>query len=200
MTSPFDFLNAVSALEKPDGVIAFPTDTVYGLGCLPSSTPAIEKIYRIKGRSQQKPLILMSHSSQALEPFLGEMTLEQAHRFQDLVKAHWPGALTLVVPKSDKVPPAMTMGFDTVGMRIPQSPFLAELFEMIPGGVLATTSANISNQPECLKAHEVMTQLGSQLDYLLMEDALPQGHPSTVAVIEQDGRVSVLRQGRVVLD
>lgn len=200
MATLFDFLNAVAALEKPDGVIAFPTDTVYGLGCLPWKLQAIEKIYRLKGRSGEKPLILMSHSLEALQPFIGEMTLVQANRFQALANAHWPGPLTLVVPKSDKVPPEVTRNLETVGLRIPDYPFLLEFFKMIPKDVLATTSANLSDQPECRTASDVFEIFGSQIDFLLMDDRQGSGEPSTVAAIDKNGRVDILRPGSIVLD
>lgn len=200
MATPFDYLNALAALEKPAGVIAFPTDTVYGLGCLPQNVQAIEKIYRMKGRASQKPLILMGHSSECFAPFLGEMSLQQANRFHELADRHWPGALTIVVPKSDRVPDAMTQGFDTVGLRVPDCPSLIALLEMVPGGVLATTSANLSNQPESLRAAEVYEAFGNQLDFILMSENAGSGLPSTVAAIEPDGRIIILRPGRIVLD
>jgi L-threonylcarbamoyladenylate synthase len=200
MVTPFDFLNAVSALEKPEGVIAFPTDTVYGLGCLPKNALAVEKIYRIKGRSTEKPLILMSHDAESLSPFIGSMSLSQAERFQALAKTYWPGGLTLVVPASDAVPAELTRGLKTVGIRIPQCPLLTGLFEMLPDGVLATTSANRSEQPDCTTAGQVFATFGRELDFILGQDNLGIGQPSTVAMVAANGGVTILRQGSLVLD
>jgi L-threonylcarbamoyladenylate synthase len=200
MTTPFDFLNAVSVLAKPDGVIAFPTDTVYGLGCMPSHVAAVEKIYTLKGRSTQKPLILMSYDREPLVRFLGEMTLLQAQRYYDLAALYWPGALTLVVPKNSEVPDVMTQGIETVGLRVPDCPFLTVLFQMIQGGVLATTSANRSEQPESLTSAQVFAAFGSHLEFILQADSVVGGKPSTVAAIQRDGSLSVLRQGSIVLD
>lgn len=200
MPTPFDFLNAVAALEKEDGVIAFPTDTVYGLGCVPEKPNAVERIYQLKGRSEQKPLILMGKSGEALQPYVGTMTLAQAHAFQETLKRHWPGALTVIVPKSDKVPDAITRGFDTVGLRIPDCPVIWQLFDMLPGQVLATTSANLSGESETTLASDVFKAFSQKIDYLLMEDTVGTGQASTVIRVGEDGKLTVLRQGRIVID
>jgi L-threonylcarbamoyladenylate synthase len=93
-----------------DAVFAFPTDTVWGLGCLIDSKKAVERIYSIKHRDKRKPLILLSSKIEYLLPFTGGLP-EMA---KELAKRHWPGALTLVVKKSEKTPDYMTSGFDTV--------------------------------------------------------------------------------------
>lgn len=200
MTTPFDFLNAIAALEKPDGVIAFPTDTVYGLGCLPRHEAAVRKIYDLKGRSLQKPLILMSYAQAKLDPFIGEMTRLQQERFETLADTYWPGSLTLVLPKSEKVSTEITRHHQTVGMRIPNCELLLSFLSMVPHGVLATTSANRSNEPECTKASMVFEIFGNQLDAILMGDDNASGQPSTVAAIHSDGSLHILRQGSIVLD
>lgn len=200
MTTPFDFLNAVAALEKPDGIIAFPTDTVYGLGCFPQNIEAIEKIYRIKNRSTQKPLTLMSNSVESFKPFIGEMTLLQVNRFYELSNKYWPGALTIIVPKNRNIPDIMTKGLNTVGLRVPDCPFLSVLFNMIKGGGLATTSANITKYKECTKASEVFEIFGDKLDFILMNDNFVSGLPSTVVLIKEDGGLTTLREGGIVID
>jgi L-threonylcarbamoyladenylate synthase len=200
MMNPFDVLNAVSAVERSDGVIAFPTDTVYGLGCLPTKLAAVEKIYHLKGRSNEKPLILMSHTQTAMGPFIGDMPPEQAECFNHLAKKYWPGALTIVLPKSEMVPTSITQGHETIGLRVPDSSLLQGLFELLPQHVLATTSANRSNQAECLSASAVFETFGSGLDYILMEDNLCNGKASTVVRIEPKGQLTLLRQGSIMLD
>jgi L-threonylcarbamoyladenylate synthase len=195
-----DLLNAVAALEKPDGIIAFPTDTVYGLGCLPNRTDAVERLYRIKGRSEDKPLILMSHSLDPLRPYLGDMTSRQTQVFCQLAQQYWPGALTLVVPKSTAVTPAISRKMETIGVRVPACEGLQALLQMIPGQVLATTSANRSGMPSCTRAGEVMQSLGRQLDLILGDDTGVTGHPSTIVAITGEGISHVLRQGRLFLE
>jgi len=198
---PEALLTAVSVLLKPDGVIAFATDTVYGLACLPQHPQAIARIYQIKGRDETKPLILMSHDSAELFRFTGEMTPSQQDAFQALTGQYWPGSLTLVVPKNtNQVPESLTRGMQTVGLRVPDVSALHELFARIPGHVLATTSANRSGQPDCLTADAVLKALGNEIDALLIDDTVVTGQPSTVVQIHPDASRSVLRQGRLVLD
>ncbi len=198
--NPFDYLNAIAALEKPDGVIAFPTDTVYGLGCLPGHPAAIEKIYAMKGREAAKPLILMGPSLDAFRPFMGTLSLLQADRLHELVHRHWPGALTLIVPKASRVSPVMTGHLETVGLRVPQCEVLQGFFQLVPGHVLATTSANRSGEAECDNPGMLFKTFGSQLDALLATGVSPSGQASTVASIEPDGRLNILRPGAIMLD
>lgn len=193
MQTSADLLNAVAAVEKKDGVIGFPTDTVYGLGCKVNHPNAIEKIYQLKGRDENKPLILLGVEKEAFIPFV-ETVFPKA---DELMDAHWPGALTLVLPKSDKVPGTVTRNLTTVGLRVPDCPVLIELLKLIPEGVLATTSANKSGDDACTKAGEVFTAFGNSLDYLLMDDSqIQQGVASTVAEVKGD-EVIIYRQGSV---
>lgn len=196
MTLP-DLFNAVAMLEKPDGVIAFPTDTVYGVGCKVAHPEAIEKIFLMKGRSDTKPLVLLGKDRESFEPYI-EPPPRSAIELMDW---YWPGPLTLVLPKTDKVHGAITRGFPTVALRIPKCPRLLDLLALIPEGVLATTSANISGQAPCLTAAEVSEVLGDKLDFILEDDAaVVEKTASTVAAVEPDGTVRVLRTGSIVLD
>ncbi len=193
----FEFLNAISALEKPEGIIAFPTDTVYGLGCKVDKPEAIEKIYRIKGRDEQKPLILLGHNQQSFLPYVDCIP----SRALDLMEAYWPGPLTLVLPKSELVPETVTRGFDTIGIRVPACQTLLDLLQLIPEGVLATTSANRSNDLACISANDVRQALGEDVDYILEDDAQVQYKTaSTVIAVNSDGSLQVLRSGGIVLD
>ncbi len=193
-------LNAIAALERPDGVIAFPTDTVYGLGCKIDHPEAIEKIYRIKGRSETKPLVLLGAREDVFIPFI-QCLPDSATQ---LMVNYWPGPLTLVLPKTDDVPDLVTKGFPTVAMRIPDCPILLDLLSLVPGGVLATTSANLSGNPPCLKAEDVIKIFGPSghtIDWLLEEDtAIKDSKASTVVAVETDGTLRVLRTGRIIID
>ncbi|MGE0201200.1 MAG: L-threonylcarbamoyladenylate synthase [Candidatus Melainabacteria bacterium] len=192
----FDLLNAMAALQAPDGVIAFPTDTVWGLGCLITHPEAVERIYTLKGREENKPLILLGIEQQCFTPFVADLPALAL----DLMEAHWPGALTLVLPRSEKVPDSVTRGLDTIGLRVPNAPLLRELLTMVPEGLLATTSANRSGQPPCETAAEVWAAfpgLGAVLDD---PQQRPSGEASTVAGVGSDNRLVIFRQGALVLD
>lgn len=179
-----------------DGVIAFVTDTVWGLGCLPTSEKAVKKIYDIKKREAQKPLILMSNEVENLKPYVKELNSIS----KKLINKYFPGALTLVMEKSLKTPDYITSGFNTVGIRVPNNKVFKEICESITGSVLATTSANLSHQPSS-KTYEQALENMSNLADLIIEDfgQIAKGLESTVALITEDNELRVLRQGAIEL-
>ncbi|MEW5819589.1 MAG: L-threonylcarbamoyladenylate synthase [Cyanobacteriota bacterium] len=191
-------LNIETALSKTDGVIAFPTDTVYGLGCLIENEDAVKKIYSLKGRSSEKPLILMGSSVEVFEKYV-KFIPEIANT---LMKKHWPGALTIVLPKSRFVPDFITTNTSTVGLRIANHPLVNEILKRCTKDlILATTSANYSDQPDLVTYEDVKKLLGEKVDYLLEDYNIPiSGKASTVIAINQDNSIKVLRQGSIVID
>ena len=185
----------IKVLEN-DGVIAYVTDTVWGLGCLPSSEKAVKKIYEIKKREAQKPLILMSNETYHLLEYIKPIP-EIGCR---LIKKYFPGALTLVVEKSEKTPFYMTSNMETVGIRVPDNEIFKEICEAAPGHVLATTSANLSGQDAASNYEEALKNVGAHVDYVFEDYGfLCQGLASTVA-LALDDEIKVLRQGEVVID
>ena len=195
----FAYLDALAALESENGVIAFPTDTVYGIGCLIDRPKAIEKIYRMKGRDENKPLILLGYDSESFEEHLDTTNVHQVAR--DYMTQHWPGSLTLVLPKSATLPTAVTRNMETIGLRVPDCETLREFLKIIPGGAIATTSANRSGDLPCLTADQVLRTFGDDLDYVIADDeSLKSGTPSTVAGVSPTGAVHIFRQGAIVLD
>jgi len=191
-----DKLLKINDILQNDGVIAFVTDTVWGLGCLPSSETAVKKIYDIKHREAKKPLILMSHDIYPLLDYIKQPVEKGA---QKLIKKHFPGALTVVLEKSKHTPDYLTSSMPTVGIRVPANKTFAELCRNIEGGVLATTSANISGEPPALSYEEAVKYVGGKVDYVLpSEGAEAQGKASTVVGIN-DGDIVVYRQGEVIV-
>jgi len=179
-----------------DGVIAFVTDTVWGLGCLPSSKIAVEKIYEIKKREAQQPLILMSNDIKNLKPYVKGIN----KKAQELINQHFPGALTLVLEKSSDTPDFITSGFDTVGIRIPDNEIFKEICESITGWVLATTSANLSHEPSAKIYEQALENMGAKADLVIQDFGVEaKGLESTVALIVND-EVKILRQGEVRLN
>lgn len=178
------------------GVIAYVTDTVWGLGALPSSEKGVKKIYEIKKREAQKPLILMSNDIKNLLPYVKPIN----NKAKELIATYFPGALTLVLEKTQKAPDYMTSGFNTVGIRIPDNEVFKEICESITGNVLATTSANLSHQPSS-KTYEQATKNMSGLADLIIDDygQTAKGLESTV-VIAAGEEVKILRQGQIQLD
>ena len=187
-------LSKINDILKNDGVIAFVTDTVWGLGCLPGSEKAVKKIYEIKHREAKKPLILMSHDIYPLLDYVKNPIEKEAQR---LIKKHFPGALTVVLEKSKNTPDYLTSGMPTVGIRVPDNETFAEICRNIEGGVLATTSANLSGEPPALTYNEALKCIGDKVDFVVPSNGCEaQGRASTVVGCN-DGEITIYRQGEI---
>ncbi len=175
------------------GVIAFVTDTVWGLGCLPDNEMAVAKIYDIKGRDRSKPLILMSNE---LEYLLGYIKENQF--VKNMAEKYFPGALTIVSEKSEKVKNYVTSNKNTVGIRVPDNLFFKELCSRIEGHVLATTSANLSNRPASKNYIEAKSSIGGLVDIIFDDYGYcAKGIESTVISITPEGTCNILRKGAI---
>ena len=188
-------MEKINQILNSDGVISFVTDTVWGIGCLPSSEKAVEKIYEIKGRDRTKPLILMSNKIEYLLPYVENMSKTA----KNLAEKYLPGALTIIVNKSAKTPLYMTSQKDTVGIRIPNNCVFSKLCENIDGHVLATTSANLSGQPSAKTLQEAKSFIGDHVDYIVEnEEDNAKGLESTV-ILALDENIKILRQGSIFI-
>jgi L-threonylcarbamoyladenylate synthase len=177
----------VKILRK-GGVIAFPTDTVYGLGADAFNSIAVERIYEIKNRPkhQQLPLLIADvEQLTALANPIPEIAWFLAKRF-------WPGGLTLVLSKTDLVPAYLSPG-PTIAVRIPNHPVCLALIQHL-GNPIIGTSANISGQPAALTADEVGQQLGGKIDFVINGGKCPGGKESTVVDVTRNSPI-ILRQG-----
>lgn len=185
----------VKVLEN-GGVIAYVTDTVWGLGCLPTNENAVKKIYEIKKREAKKPLILMSNEVYNLLDYVKPIPKVG----QKLIKKYFPGALTIVTDKSDKTPDYITSGMQTVGIRVPNNEIFIQICETVPGHVLATTSANLSNQPSA-KTYEQAIENMTGLADLILEDYgySAKGLESTVVGVMNE-ELRIFRQGAIYID
>lgn len=189
-----DFKKINETLEN-DGVIAFVTDTVWGLGCLPTSEKAVQKIYNIKKRDNKKPLILMSNDIKYLRKYVKPLSIMA----NELIEKHFPGALTLVVNKSENTPDFITSNMETVGIRVPNNKTFSQICENINGHVLATTSANLSNEPPALTYEQTVEYLGDKIDLIIKDyGEKAKGKASTVAGIFPN-KITIFRQGDVII-
>lgn len=178
-------------------IVSFPTDTVPALAAKPDRS---ELIFVAKRRSQDKPLILMAASAEALWPYVQGSPAE-LKLWQQVAGRYWPGALTLVLPASEKVPAAMnSIDRSTIGVRVPNFPLALKILEQT--GPLATTSANLSGQPPRLSVAEiealfpeVLTLVPSELPTAITASSLP----STVAKWT-GSNWEILRQGAIELE
>jgi L-threonylcarbamoyladenylate synthase len=189
-------LEALVAGAISGSVVSFPTDTVPALAVLPERS---ELIFAVKQRSQDKPLILMGANSEDLWPFCGGMA-EERLIWREIAGKYWPGAITLVLPARDRVPPAMNpMDPTTIGVRVPDCAIARQILAQT--GPLATTSANLSGQPPLQTMAEIDAQFPSVLTLSLAESESIQkesGVPSTVAKWTDSGW-KILRQGAIQL-
>ena len=148
-------------LLKDGGVVAFPTDTVYGVGVDPLQPQAVRKLYRIKGRPDNKPIAILVGSIEDVEL----VAQTPSKTFSRLVDRFWPGGLTLILEARD-LPPEITAAGSTVGVRMPNHPLTLELLREF-GGPIATTSANISGEDPAISASEVDAQLGDRVNLIV---------------------------------
>lgn len=186
--------NLNDALKNGE-VIGFETDTVWGIGALPNCEKGIDNIYEIKNRDRTKPLILMSDKLENLLPYVNELP----QKAKEIADKFFPGAITIIVKKSDKTPDFVTNSMETVGIRVPNHKGFQELCQNVEGGVLATTSANISNQKTSVCLNDVENSIGNKLYKIYGKDTICEGIASTIVLIEEDNSVKILRQGSVYL-
>jgi L-threonylcarbamoyladenylate synthase len=156
-------------------LVAFPTDTVYGVGALAFLPEAVEEIYRVKGRPLSKAIPLLLDGVDMLDQVAEEIPSEALL----LAERFWPGPLTMVLPRRPDVPDAVTAGGPSVAVRVPDHEFALRLIGAA-GGVLAATSANLSGHPDPVTAEEVLGYLKGRIDLILDGGPCPGGVPSTV--------------------
>jgi L-threonylcarbamoyladenylate synthase len=185
---PYALPHAVDVLRN-GGMVAFPTDTVYGLGSLAFDSMSVDRLYIAKGRSHEKAIAILINGVEQLSQVaqnLSEAALELAKQF-------WPGPLTLVVQRHPNVPEAISL-LATVGVRVPDHLVALKLLAM--AGPLAVTSANLSGENNTNSAKEVMDQLGGRIHVILDGGRSPGGIPSTVVDCTTSEPV-VLRTGPI---
>ena len=154
-------LNQTVQLLRDGGVVAFPTDTVYGVGVDPFQSEAVRRLYRIKGRPEDKPIAILVGSIEDV----ARVAQTPSRTFSRLADRFWPGGLTLIV-ETRELPPEITAGGSTVGVRMPDHPLTLELLRGF-GGPIATTSANRSGENPATSAEEVGAQLGDHVNLIV---------------------------------
>ena len=179
------------SILKGGGVVASPTDTVYGLGACASNEQAVERVYELKKRPRNMALpLLLANVSQ-----IGEVAENMSQVAWLLARHFLPGALTLVLPKSDSLPDIITAGGGTIAVRIPAHPVPVALAEGL-GAPIVGTSANLSGKPSVLTASDVYSQFGDNIDLVIDGGRCPGGRESTI--VDAAGETPViLREGAI---
>ena len=186
---PLSIQRAVEVL-RAGGVIAFPTDTVYGVGAHGLLNDAVEKLYVVKGRPAEKAIPLLLAAAAEVDGVARDVSPAA----WNLMQRFWPGALTIVLKKQAHLPPALS-GAETVAVRVPDHAVVRDLIRAL-GAPLAATSANRSGEPELLDAQAIGRVLGGMLDLILDGGRCAGGVPSTV--VDASGEtLRVLRAGAI---
>jgi L-threonylcarbamoyladenylate synthase len=183
-----DISAAVDVLRR-GGLVAFPTETVYGLGADASNPAAVGRIYAVKGRPRNHPVIVHLAEATAIKAWAADVPPDG----WALAEAFWPGPLTLILPRADHVPDAVTGGAGTVGLRVPNQPLALELLEAFCGGI-AAPSANRFGRVSPTTAAHVRADLGTDVDLVLDGGACSVGVESTIVDLSWGGP-RVLRLG-----
>jgi L-threonylcarbamoyladenylate synthase len=181
---------AVLHLES-GGVIAFPTETYYGLGVDPFNESAVERLFTIKGRNRDKPILLLVENCALLSMLISSIP----EPYIPLMEKYWPGPLTLIFPAGKQVNKLLTGGTGSIGIRVSSNPVVQCLLRRWHKPVTAT-SANISGAAPAAKADDVTRTFGGNVDYVIDGGQTPAGLCSTVVGYDQ-GQLTLIRRGRI---
>lgn len=174
---------------RSGGLVVIPTETFYGIAADPFDAEAVDKLLGIKGREQGKPLPLIADSPETVL----SACVKLPKQFYDLADNYWPGPLTLILEAKHEIPPAVTAGTGTVGIRIPGQSFALELLRAHMG-LLTATSANRGGEPPPISVDEVDTELVKEVDLVIDGGPVPGGQPSTLLDLTVDPP-KILRKG-----
>ena len=182
-------LKVAAATMRNGGVIIYPTETVYGLGCLPSDPDAAKRVCEIKGRAENPLPLVCSDIEMARKVVQFNGTAEK------LAEAFWPGPLMFILPSKVVYPMWVTHGKKTLGLRVPGAEVPRKLAQLA-GGVIVSTSANISGEPPATTAKEALSQTGFKVDLVVDGGPSQGGKPSTI--IDLSGmEMWILRSGPI---
>jgi L-threonylcarbamoyladenylate synthase len=190
---PVEIEKAVELL-KAGKLVAFPTDTVYGVGANVFNDEAVEQIFAVKKREPDKPLQVLIASKSDLQV----IARIQSDALDRLASEFWPGGLTVVMPAREDFPHRVRCGGDTIGVRMPANAIALKLIETF-GGPVAATSANVSGLSDPVNAEEVMEYLGGKIHLIIDGGPTPGNVPSTVVDISVHPPL-ILRQGKLRIE
>ncbi len=183
-------LNKIKKILDNDGVIIFPTDTVYGIACNCFSEKAIKKIFDIKKRPANKPINVLSNSLDKIK--LVSKNISEKEEF--LINEYMPGALTIILDKNEKVPDILTAGLETIGVRIPKNNISLRILESV-SYPLATTSANISGDSAGIKITDFLEEFDGVVDVIIDGGETDLKVASTIVRVESDNKLKIIREG-----
>lgn len=180
---------AVAAVIKQGGVIAYPTEAVFGLGCDPDNDSAIEKLLAVKQRPWQKGLILVASSFEQLLPYID--TTQLTEQQLEFAQSKWPGPFTFVMPIKPKMSKLLCGEFDSIAVRVSAHPVVRELCDTL-NKPLVSTSANLAYEPPLVDANMILANFTGKIDALILGDLGQQRQPSTIIDVRSG---NILRNG-----
>lgn len=183
-------LNEIKKILDNDGVIIFPTDTVYGIACNCFSEKAIKKVFDIKKRPENKPINVLSNNLDKIK--LVSRNINEKEEF--LINKYMPGALTIILDKNEKVSDILTAGLDTIGVRIPKNNISLRILENV-SYPLATTSANISGDSAGIKISDFLKEFDGVVDAIIDGGETDLKVASTIVRVESDNKLKIIREG-----
>lgn len=187
----FEDLDLLVEAIKRDEIVAFPTETVFGLGTKGDKEENYRKLVEIKGRDEHKPISLMCSNIDMVKDLV-----EINDTARKIIAKFCPGPITLVLKAKENIPYYLDLGSSYIGVRIPDSKIILDIIDKV-GTYLLVTSANISNQPPALTDEEVYNYFNDKFEYVLKGKSI-SNIPSTVIKIEGEN-VTVLREGELTL-
>lgn len=196
MNKPEKDVNETADIIKRGGVVIFPTDTVYGIGVLPEKKP-VERLYEIKKRDPSKKMIALIDNLDTVREIVDE-TEENMKRIGKVLDTFWPGELTVIFKANKKFTEKFDENMDTVGIRIPENETALKIIKAA-GGIVLTTSANISGEEAVKKIEDINEKLLSNVDGVVKDTSVLTGVPSTIIKYEK-GKITLLRKGNIEIE
>ena len=189
--STAESINKAGLVLQRGGIIAFPTETYYGLGVDPFNTTAVESLFRLKQRERHKPILVLVSDLDMLM----QLVTTIPEQYQVLMKRYWPGPLTLIFPAKKEVSSLLTGESGTVGIRISSNPIVQQIFKKWPKPFTAT-SANISKQAPAKSSSDVLAYFGDKIDCLIDGGDAPAGLCSTIVGLRNND-LTEIRKGQI---
>lgn len=187
-------LQEVEETLKNGGIVIFPTDTVYGIGCNCFSKKAIKRIFDVKSRSERKPINVLTDKVEKIENVTKNIKKEE----KEIINKYMPGAVTIVLDKKEDVPDILTSGLDTIGVRIPNNKIALEILKKFENP-LATTSVNISGNLPGLEINDFIKDFENKVDIIIDGGKTKIGVASTIVRVDENSEINILREGNIKL-
>jgi L-threonylcarbamoyladenylate synthase len=186
-----NIINRVATIVREGGIILYPTETIYGLGCNLFNEEAVKRLYMLKKRSEKKPILVLVRNLSMLKELVADVPLLSLR----LMKRFWPGPLTLIFRARQGMSELVTAHSGKIGIRISSYPFCLKLLEVCQTPILST-SANISGQKSISEIKSLKQLFVSQVEAIITAHDLSPSPPSTVVDIS-DGKLKLIREGTI---